>query len=71
MKIEVRDAILAERVRQDIIWGGKSHDDTHSEFDWRMLIYNQIHDGNDFRNNMVKVATLAIAAIESYDRRHK
>jgi len=67
--------IVKERSDQDEQWGGPTHDDTHSREDWCCFIENQlmqIRNSNEdisiFRARMVKVAALAVAAIERTDR---
>jgi len=30
--------VLMERMRQDDIWGGADHDDTHTDEDWAMIL---------------------------------
>ena len=68
-------AIHAERQRQDLKWGGPRHDDEHSRRDWIAFIVEQAADAStavwpaDYRIAMVKVAAVAVAAIESNDRR--
>ena len=71
----VSEAIQAERDRQDRLWGGPKHDDTHSPQDWCLFIIQQTAKASDyratpgeFRGRMVKVAALAVAAIESSER---
>jgi len=68
--------ILAERKAQDTKWGGSVHDDTHTNFDW--IAYLAKHTGKAvqwpfdkqlFRQQMIKVAALAVAAVEWVDRR--
>lgn len=78
--------ICEERVRQDKQWGGRAHDDTHSQQDWLHFIYHQVGVAGAeisvpdptrhvddvtaaYRSRLVKVAALALAAIESTDRR--
>lgn len=72
------EGIEAERERQDRKWGGKVHDDAHSRRDWVAFIVRQLGHAEARSNNvgmgdynyaMVKVAALAIAAIESTHRR--
>ncbi len=72
----VIDDILAERALQDKEWGGNEHDDKHDFYDWRTYLYKQItaasmesgqHDRQ--RKRLVKIAALAVAAIESMDRK--
>lgn len=66
--------VLLEREYQDEKWGGPSHDDTETEGSWEKYIseYNNAQGravDYDFRTRMIKVAALAVAAIESHDRR--
>ena len=63
--------VFSERERQDTQWGGRIHDDTHSQEDWFKLInrYMAPH-GDDFEVRMIKVAALALAAVESNRRKH-
>lgn len=64
--------VLKERRRQDIKWGGPEHDDGHSAEDWERFIMKRIPLSSTldapFRQRMVEVAALAIAAAESLDR---
>lgn len=81
MSNRILDEIKAERVRQDLKWGGSVHDDQHSMNDWITFItayatkeYDccEQHIAGDlfvFRDNAVKVAALAVAAIEWVDRK--
>lgn len=77
--------IIAERVAQDKQWGGPEHDDAHRGVDWLRYINRQstlacnetlsddaseVVDPEGYRARMVKIAALAIAAIESHDRKH-
>jgi quinol monooxygenase YgiN len=77
MKAEVYKDIIDERVRQDKQWGGADHDDEHLPRDWTMFIeqytseaWDKHDDPDAYRKAMVKVAALAIAAIESTDRKN-
>ena len=76
---QVLTDITEERIRQSEEWGGAAHDDSHGPHDWVGYIgkQNQVafaafvgknNDAKEWRSRMVKVAALAIAAIESYDR---
>ncbi len=73
--IEVFDLIRDERARQDAQWGGPEHDDTHTAFDWMTYIQKQLDKygrAQAFeleRDAFVKIAALAVAAIESLDRK--
>jgi hypothetical protein len=72
--------IRAERERQDEQWGGPEHDDEHGPADWLHFIDKQIIAGvfdvelgeqnpGSYRARLVKTAALAVAAIESHDRK--
>lgn len=70
--------IEKERARQDSKWGGASHDDQHSTADFCRWIKNyagwadQMADAHSFekaRNRLIQVAALAVAAVESIERR--
>ena len=63
--------ITDERRRQDAQWGGPSHDDTHIWLDWRDFIQIQLNKAlsSTARERCIKIAALAIAAIESLERR--
>jgi hypothetical protein len=68
--------ISRERTRQDEEWGGAEHDDSHNHQDWVIFISKQIglalaYRSNDFESRMIKVAALAIAAIESSRRKEE
>lgn len=77
---EVFAEVAREREAQDYQWGGPKHDDEHVGQDWCDFIAKQLKDARladrnpthakkgQYRRRMVKVAALAIAAIESYDR---
>lgn len=68
-----------EREHQDHKWGGKEHDDHHTREDWLNII-DQISrdaillppaDMNELRRKYVKIASVAIAAIEALYRTGK
>lgn len=69
--------IDAERDRQDVTWGGPEHDDEHVPDNWSAFIEEHCfkaltalpHDRATYRRRMVEVAALAVAALESEDRR--
>jgi hypothetical protein len=61
-----------ERMRQDRQWGGIKHDDKHTPADWVLFIIahaNKAIRHDNYRERMLKVAALAVAAVESYDRK--
>ena len=63
--------MIDERRRQDAQWGGPEHDDTHSSDDWFKYISYQIDRARydtDKRSRLIKIAALATAAVESFDR---
>lgn len=72
--------IAAERAAQDEQWGGATHDDGHMAHDWLVFIGQQLKRARaDYaqvggfpapvRARLVKIAALAVAGIESIDRR--
>ena len=69
------EEIRAEREVQDAEWGGPEHDDAHSQHDWHEYI--RIHNRrsirgkktDSYRHQLIRVAALAVAAIQSFDRR--
>lgn len=77
MRTVIFGEIGAERAYQDSKWGA-SMDDTHTPFVWASVIAqystrNLIGDPAavdiaKFRADMVKVAALAVAAVEAIDR---
>lgn len=65
-----------ERTAQDAEWGGVQHDDTHSAGDWLTflrkhwtLANNETAVGPGFRRQMIRVAALAVATVEWFDRK--
>ncbi|MCC6419517.1 MAG: hypothetical protein IT429_14890 [Gemmataceae bacterium] len=73
---EVRE----ERQQQDARWGGPEHDDRHSPWDWVAITVRHLglaaEDGGQgvdpvrYRRQMIRVAALAVAAVEALDRTH-
>lgn len=75
-------SVLAERARQDKKWGGPTYDDKQSVVSFRYAIRSQLdrasleaqgsQDRDYFlaqRSRLVKVAAIAVAAIEAIDRK--
>ena len=69
--------ISLERLAQDHLWGGPAQDDRHTEAEWVALLARHlglaVDDGSGvsaerFRKQLVRVAALAVAAVESWDR---
>lgn len=75
MKHPAREKILVEvseeRDHQDRQWGGPSHDDQHQVAEFAEFIQHQLSrmTAQDCRARHVKIAALAVAAIESIDRK--
>lgn len=67
--------IAAERTRQEAQHGGDENDDKNRFIDWAIFIGYQLDRGHHEKDpakeraRMVKIAALAVAAIEAYDRR--
>ncbi|MEJ1496364.1 MAG: hypothetical protein RPU13_07720 [Candidatus Sedimenticola sp. (ex Thyasira tokunagai)] len=70
--------VLQERQHQDEKWGGPQHDDLHTLHEWNTLILGRLiditkhikHDrSDDYRQALIEVSALAIAAAESSDRK--
>lgn len=68
-----------ERGHQDTQWGGPEHDDTHAPRDWIAILgkhFGRLERNWDepkaiahFRRQLIKVAAVAVAAVEWCDRR--
>jgi hypothetical protein len=81
-RLGIYQEIEAERFRQDQKWGGASHDDGHSIFDWADVVDDQVNGATAgdrefdtdaeqravFREYMLRAAAVAIASVESCDR---
>lgn len=72
--------VVIERIRQDEKWGGPVHDDLHPTYEFVQLIEDyagwarvmaQMGSNDKARNRLIQVAALAIAAVESIDRKTK
>ena len=75
------EEIQKERAYQDTKWGGPPHDDEHTVRDWvffivgylgKIVISPETNWGRNeinVRRYFVKVAALAVAALEALDRR--
>ena len=81
---KILEEIHEERKHQDKKWGGPAHDDQHDPYAWVSFITVYLGQSvsdfvnesgrfesklRKFRYNMVKVAALAVAAIEVVDRK--
>jgi hypothetical protein len=70
---QILEEVVAERARHDEQWGGSEHDDQQHGGVWIDCIYKQLRAAHDhpeqYRDHMLKVAALAVASLESCDRR--
>lgn len=73
-------AVYIERAKQDAKWGGPQHDDEHSVDDWAKFIQERANDIRilseyqeryRIKQKLIEISALAIAALESMDRRFK
>jgi hypothetical protein len=73
----VLSEVRQERAMQDSLWGGPAHDDLHTPAGWMAVLCRHLGLAADdaggidparFRRQMVRVAALAVAAVESRDR---
>lgn len=78
--------IIEERRAQDRQWGGKNHDDNHNRSEWCEFVADHLGrakkaqsrfvskgdqcDADEYRKQMIEIAALAMAAIESHDRKN-
>lgn len=74
-KAQIWHQILDEREYQDKKWGGPEHDDEHNNHDWVSFIIKHLgravvwpFSPKTFRQQMIRVAALAVAAVEWIDR---
>lgn len=61
-----------ERMHQDTKWGGPVHDDQHALGDWIDFIDEQqarAFEPHEGRERLIKIAALAVAAVQSLDRK--
>jgi len=71
---DVLAEVKAERKHQDEVWGGPEHDDEHATARWYELINERFFDPGrtspqQTRRLFIEIAALAVAAVESLDRR--
>jgi|AntDeeMinimDraft_6_1070357.scaffolds.fasta_scaffold14704_2 hypothetical protein len=75
----IYEEIQAERDHQRRKWGGAEHDDQHTTFDWLAILTKHVGQAFDpgergrldipkYRHQMIRVAAVAVAAIEWCDR---
>lgn len=74
--VSALNEVADERARQDAQWGGPAHDDGHGPSDWRGLLGEHVgrlvvvhgQASADYRERLVKIAAIAVAAVEAHDR---
>lgn len=76
--LAIANDVLQECQRQDEKWGGPEHDDQHTDREWTAIVAEHLgragyaiseDDAVGYRRQMVRVAALAVAALEAFDRR--
>lgn len=77
---DILTEIQHERIRQDGKWGGAEHDDNHATLDFLGFIVDRVesasvreltntHNLSYDRKELIEIAALAVAAVESIDRK--
>lgn len=75
--MSILDEVYEERQRQIAKWGGEKHDDNHQMKDWMKFIHQRtfaIRERRELsldRARLIRIAALAVAAVESMDRKAK
>jgi hypothetical protein len=73
-QVKIIAQVITERKHQDMQWGGPAHDDQHPIEHWMGYLLHQLdrirHQHKD-RDALIKIAALAVAAVESLDRKIK
>lgn len=72
----VLEQVADERFAQDRQWGGPDHDDEHAPSAWRDILFDHVdrlvkfsdEPFPDFRARPIKIAALAVAAAQAWDR---
>lgn len=71
----LREIEIERHYGQDRKWGGAKHDDEHTDRDWVFYITKHLgkavtwpFNAGVFRKQMIRVAALAVAAIQALDR---
>jgi len=75
--MEILGLIADHRYFQDIQWGGPDHDDHHKPDHWELILRGQVYrltqanggdPEDDYPDRLLKVAAIAVAARQSWDR---
>lgn len=69
--------VEGERQYQNTKWGGATHDDHHAPDDWLRFLDEHVGKARsaapvgwpEYRQRLLEVAALAVAAVETLDRR--
>ena len=76
-RYDIYGEIEKEREHQDHKWGGPDHDDKHGDYDWIAFIVKHLGRAvqsmgfhRNYRDCMLRVAALAVAAVEAHDRKY-
>lgn len=77
----VIEQLVEERRVQDRQWGGSDHDDDHERSEWIEMVKDHLDrakkankktgDIDEYRQQMLEVAALCVAAVESHDRKRE
>ncbi len=75
LRARIYGQVEEERERQDQKYGGPSHDDEHDPHEWCHFLRLHVEkahravSGDVYRNQLIRVIALAVAAVEVYDRK--
>lgn len=78
LQAEILGEVATERDRQDAKWGGPDHDDQHTAGAWLSFIEGKtflagralrLYSPDQYRKRLIHIAALAVAAVESMDRK--
>ena len=64
--MSIEDDIATERAKQFEMWG-YVHDVMHTDDEWRSIIIAEATEAADFRQQLVKVAAVAMTALTVID----
>ena len=73
-QLAIMREVQVERHFQDQRWGGAAHDDTHTLGEWGSFMHSRVDalsrmGAREARRELIEIAALAVAAIESIDRK--
>jgi hypothetical protein len=72
MTRKILEDVRNERIYQNRKWGGREHDRLHTSSEWKQIIADclqetRIQSTEEYRLTLVKVAAVALAALEAFD----